>query len=130
MEYSNVGSPMQQGDIDSPVKIRLLVDSFYIRVRKNEQLAPIFEQFIENWETHLPTMYQFWERLLFGSEGYSGSPLERHVVLPIEKQHFNTWIQIFNHTVNDNFAGQKAEEAKRRARNIATVFQLQMGMEP
>ena len=117
------------GDIKTQENIRLLVDSFYGNARQDELLGPIFDNVITNWDHHLPTMYQFWERLLFKSGDYQGNPFDKHVKLPVGKEHFAVWIKIFLRTVDDNFFGPKANEAKRLAKNIAATFQLRMGID-
>ena len=35
--------------------------------------------------------------------------------MAIKKEHFDRWIELFNETVNELFAGEKAELAKQRA---------------
>jgi hemoglobin len=119
-----------QHDIQSPTDIRLLVDSFYSKAREDEWLAPIFEHAISDWEHHLPTMYQFWERLLLGSTEYAGNPFSKHINLSLENSHFTRWLEIFNQTLDENFEGPKKEEAKRLVNNIAGSFQLRMGITP
>jgi hemoglobin len=119
----------QLKDIISPEDVKLLVDSFYDKVNKDDQLAPVFNNFAKvDWEKHLPVMYQFWESLLLGSMTYKGQPFPKHAILPVTQQHFKRWIELFIKTVNENFTGKKAEEAKQRARNIAMVFQHKMGL--
>lgn len=120
----------QLSDIDSQESIRFLVDSFYSNVRQDELLGPIFDRAIGDWEAHLPTMYQFWERLLFGTGDYQGNPFQKHVNLPVEKEHFTSWVQLFTQTIDENFFGPRAEQAKTKARNIASTFQLRMGIIP
>jgi hemoglobin len=115
-------------DIRSGDGIKLMVNSFYKNARQDPLLGPIFEHMISNWEEHLPTMYQFWERLLFGVSDYSGNPFQKHLNLPLEKEHFITWVKIFTQTVDEHFSGLKAEEVKRLAGNIANSFQLRMGI--
>jgi hemoglobin len=122
--------PIAQHDIQSPTDIRLLVDSFYSKAREDELLAPIFDHAISDWDHHLPTMYQFWERLLLGSTEYNGNPFSKHINLSLENFHFTTWLEIFNQTLDENFSGEKTEETKRLARNIAVSFQLRMGITP
>jgi hemoglobin len=117
-------------DIDSQARIRLMVDSFYSHVRQDGLLGPIFEQAIEDWSAHLPKMYLFWEKLLFGTGAYEGNPFQKHVELPVEKEHFNRWVDLFVQTVDEHFLGPKAEEVKALARRIAATFQLRMGMTP
>ena len=119
-----------QHDIQSSKDIRLLVDSFYGNAKKDPLLGPTFEQAISDWEEHLPTMYQFWERLLFGLSDYSGNPFQKHLNLSLGKEHFTIWVKIFIRTIDENFSGLKAEEAKRLAKNIAGSFQLRMGITP
>ena len=119
-----------QHDIQTPTDIRILVDSFYSKAREDEMLAPIFDNAISDWEHHLPTMYQFWERLLLGSTDYNGNPFSKHINLSLENFHFTTWLEIFNQTLDENFSGEKTEETKRLANNIAGSFQLRMGIKP
>ena len=122
--------PIAQQDIQSSTDIPLLVDSFYSKAREDELLAPIFEHAISDWEHHLPTMYQFWERLLLGSTDYNGNPFSKHINLSLDSEHFVKWLKIFNQTLDENFSGEKTEETKRLARNIAGSFQLRMGITP
>jgi hemoglobin len=123
-------TPIAQHDIQSPTDIRLLVDSFYSKARQDELLAPIFDRAISDWSHHLPTMYQFWERLLLGSTDYNGNPFSKHLNLSLENFHFTRWLKIFNQTLDENFSGAKTEETKRLARNIAGSFQLRMEITP
>jgi hemoglobin len=99
-----------QRDIQSPTDIRLLVDSFYSKAREDEWLAPIFEHAISDWEHHLPTMYQFWERLLLGSTEYAGNPFRKHINLSLENSHFTRWLEIFNQTLDEIFDGPKKKK--------------------
>ncbi|GAB1309013.1 hypothetical protein KH5_16960 [Urechidicola sp. KH5] len=68
-------------------------------------------------------MYDFWETLFFHKQSYKGNPMKMHVTLdkksPLEKAHFDAWLQIFEATVNDLFVGEKAELAKQRANSVA-----------
>ena len=117
------------GDIKTQENIQFLVKTFYGHAREDELLGPIFDEAITDWDDHLPTMYSFWERLLFKTGDYQGNPFDKHVKLPVGKEHFAVWIKIFLKTVDDNFYGPKANEAKRLARSIAATFQLRMGIE-
>ena len=48
--------------------------------------------------------------------------------LPVTSTHFKQWLELFHKTVDENFVGGKAEEAKSRADNIASVFQFKLGL--
>lgn len=107
--------------------IQLLVDSFYDKVNHDPLLSPVFnEKAAVNWEKHLPIMYDFWSTMLLGDKSYRGNPFMKHIPLPINKVHFERWMQLFLETVDQHFTGEVAEEAKARARSIAGVFQFKL----
>jgi len=117
------------GDIETAQDVKSLVDAFYAKVNCDELLAPVFNETANvNWSTHLPTMYRFWESLLFGSGNYQGAPFPKHAVLPVQQAHFERWVALFAETVDENFAGPKSEHAKSRALCIADTFARRMGV--
>lgn len=100
-----------------------MVDEFYKRVRIHEELGPIFNNKIGNlWELHLDTLTRFWETLLLHEKTYFGAPFPKHIELPIKDEHFDQWVALFTSTIDELFEGDKAEEAKLRATNIAIMF--------
>jgi hemoglobin len=114
-------------EIQDRKDIELLVNSFYLKVNKDLLLSPIFNQTAAvNWEKHLPVMYDFWATMLLGDKSYRGNPFMKHIPLPVDKTHFDRWLQLFLETVDEHFTGEVAEEAKTRARNIAGVFQYKL----
>ena len=116
-------------DITTELDIKALVDGFYAKVNQDPLLGPVFNDIAKvNWEEHLPTMYSFWRTLLFRSMSYKGQPLPKHLVLPVEKKHFQRWISLFCQTVDELFEGPKAKEAKNYALSIADTFQTRMGI--
>lgn len=122
--------PIQQqpkNDIQNEEDIKLLVDTFYDKVNQSLILSPIFNDFAGvHWESHLPTMYRFWNGILFGEGGYKGNPFEKHIPLPIDATHFENWLSLFKETVDEFFEGNKADEAKQRASIIAYTFQSKL----
>lgn len=104
-------------------EIKLLVDSFYESVRKDDILGPIFNEFINDWSTHLPKMYRFWQTVLLNEFSYKGNPFQPHIKLPVSEVHFERWVQLFHRTVDKLFFGTKAEEAKEKSANMAWMFQ-------
>ena len=104
--------------------IKLLVDSFYTKVREDKVLAPIFNSVIkDNWDKHLEKMYRFWQTVLLKEHTYFGSPFVPHAHLPVSSTHFETWLKFFKEAVDENFVGEKAIEAKWRAAKMAEMFQ-------
>jgi len=113
-------------DLNNRINISSLVDLFYEKVRADELLAPVFAHV--DWPRHLPVMYNFWSSMLLGDQTYQGNPFQKHINLPIQAEHFNRWLLLFNQTVDENFSGEKANEVKDRARSIAGVFQNRLGL--
>jgi hemoglobin len=113
-------------DIDSREEVMRLVNSFYTKVKKDALLAPVFAHV--DWPHHLPIMYNFWSSVLLGDMSYNGSPLSKHMALPITAEHFDRWLKLFLETVNTEFSGSVADEAKNRAKTIASLFQHKMGL--
>lgn len=117
---------MSKADIVSREDIQLLVDRFYDKVKANPLLTPVFGHV--NWPKHLPVMYNFWSSILLGDSSYQGNPFQKHVALPISAAHFKQWLELFHETLDENFSGEKAEEAKSRAADIAGLFQFKLGL--
>lgn len=112
-----------QTDITTFDDIKLLVDTFYSKVQKDEFIGPIFNEKIgDRWPEHLEKMYRFWQTILLEVHSYSGSPFPPHKQLPVTKEHFDRWMEIFTKTTDSLFAGPLAEEAKLRAKNMAEMF--------
>jgi len=118
-------------DIVNETDIKLLVDSFYNKVLRNPVIGFIFTEVAQlSLEKHMPEMYAFWGSILLGSQTYTGNPMAKHFELDtkttLTAQHFAEWLLLWESTVNELFAGEKANEAIARAKNIAAVMQYQI----
>lgn len=110
-------------DIQNIDDIKLLVDSFYSKVREEEKLKDIFNNVIQNrWPEHLEKMYRFWQTVLLDEHTYYGSPFLPHAKLPVDLDHFDQWLILFNETVDENFSGEKADRAKWQGQRMAEMF--------
>ncbi|MGZ9676631.1 group III truncated hemoglobin [Flavobacterium sp. GNP001] len=110
-------------DIKTLDDIKILVNSFYAKVQTDDLIGPIFNAKIgDKWPEHLEKMYGFWETILLEVHSYSGSPFPPHKQLPIGKEHFNRWMQLFNENADAQFAGPLVDEAKYRAKGMADMF--------
>ncbi len=103
-----------------------MVDDFYEKVQKDEIIGFIFTDIAKvDWSKHLPKMYAFWEMILMGTGEYKGNQMAKHQELnhkiKLEERHFERWLALFNETVDKDFEGTNAEEAKKRAKWIADV---------
>ncbi|MBS1743742.1 MAG: group III truncated hemoglobin [Bacteroidetes bacterium] len=116
---------MQQikNDITTLDDIKILVDSFYGKVREDDLLAQIFNERIQDrWTAHLEKMYRFWQTVLLEEHTYYGSPFLPHAKLPVEGEHFERWLKLFDETVNTLFEGEKATRAKWQGERMAELF--------
>ncbi len=103
--------------------IKLLVNTFYAKVQKDDLIGPIFNGIIQDrWEEHLSKMYAFWQTILLDQHTYSGRPFPPYAGLPVQADHFQRWMMLFTQTVDELFEGEKANEAKLRGEKMATMF--------
>ena len=110
-------------DISTIEDIKLLVDTFYQKIRENEMLSPIFNRIIQDrWPQHLEKMYRFWQTVLLQEHTYFGSPFPPHAKLPVNQKHFDAWLVLWHSTINKYFSGVKADEAKWRGDKMAVMF--------
>jgi hemoglobin len=80
--------------IDEAMSERL-VRGFYDRVRADDLLGPVFESRISDWEPHLQRMFAFWSSVALMSGRYHGTPMVKHMPLPVDAGHFDRWLELF-----------------------------------
>jgi len=121
-------------EIKSREDIFLLVSTFYSHVKQDDFIGPIFLEIIpdDEWDSHIQKLTDFWQSNLFFQRVYKGNPLKKHINVDqkfdneISQKHFGRWLQLWFSTVDTLFYGQKADEAKERARNIASLLFLRI----
>lgn len=113
----------QLRDIETLDDIKLLVDTFYGKIRENPMVKDIFNNIIQDrWPEHLDKMYRFWQTVLLEEHTYFGRPFIPHAQLPVEKEHFNEWLRLFYETIDSLFKGEKADRAKWQGERMAEMF--------
>ncbi len=123
-------------DIRSRMDIDLVMRVFYERALADEVIGYIFKDVAKiDLEHHLPIIGAFWETMLFQSGNYAGfgrNPLEVHLALhrrtALKPEHFERWLALFERSVDEEFAGEKAEFLKLRAHSIAARMQEYIGI--
>jgi hemoglobin len=118
-------------DIQSTQDIELLIDRFYKKVVVNRVIGHFFIDVVHlSWEHHIPIMISFWSTMLLGTNTYQGNPMIKHMDLDklsrLHKDHFDQWLVLWEETIRELFAGDKAEEAISRAKSIAAVMLLKV----
>ena len=118
-------------DISSRADIDALMVTFYSRAMTDPLIGPLFTDVAQlDLEHHLPVIGDFWESTLFGTGVYARhrrNPLLVHLELDrqarLEPQHFQRWLALFTQSVDESFAGVRAEYAKQRGFAIAHRMQ-------
>lgn len=104
--------------------IEKLVHAFYARVRRDELLGPIFNARISDWDQHLQRLCRFWSSVVLMSGSYSGSPMQKHMELPIDAEHFDRWLQLFRLTAREVCNPKAAALFTERAELIARSLEM------
>ena len=121
-------------DISSRKDIKLIITKFYELLLMDEKMIPFFKDIIteNNLEEHIDVITDFWSDILFDTNTYSNNVMKKHVdknvFVTFKKEHFTIWISYLFKTINFYFEGEKAISMKNRARSIATVMELKMGV--
>ena len=115
-------------DMDSPANVERFVDLFYQRLLADEELAPIFlDVAAVDLDVHLPHIKDYWRKLLLGETTYRRHTMNIHRRLhgkrALTPADFDHWLSLFTRTVDDHFAGERADRAKRVAAAIAANMQ-------
>lgn len=112
-----------QTGIDEPM-IERLVHGFYAKVRTDPVIGPVFESRVAEWEPHLQRMCAFWSSVALMSGRYHGSPMAKHITLPIDARHFDRWLSLFEQTARELCPPVAAAHFVDRARRIAGSLEL------
>lgn len=113
----------ENADILTEKDVAILVNAFYGKVRQDELLASVFNPIIkDNWDFHLKRMVDFWSTILLYTKKYKDDPMPKHLPLAIGKEHFERWLELFNETIDELFEGEIADNARKRANNIARIM--------
>ena len=118
-------------DLTRRTDVHDLVVAFYREVVFDELLEPVFGEVAEvDWAVHIPTLIDYWCRVLLGQAGYRGAIVaaHRHVhdIEAFRLEHFDRWYELWVHTIDERFAGPVAEQAKRHAARIGASLARQL----
>jgi hemoglobin len=118
---------MSKPDLDTRAGIDRLMEAFYGKAMVDDVIGRFFTEVVPlDLEHHLPIIGDFWESVLLGTPAYRShnrNPLQLHAEIdardPLHPVHFERWLQLFRGTVDELFAGPRAEFAKQRSAMIA-----------
>jgi hemoglobin len=117
----------QLSDIETRADCERLVRAFYGRVLSDPIIGWIFVDVAKlDVEAHVPQIASFWETILLGAQSYSGGAFRPHAELntrvKLRGGHFERWLWLWRETVDELFAGERAELAKSHAERVAAAF--------
>ena len=116
-------------DITEPA-IAALVERFYSKARRDPMIGPVFSAAVEDWDTHLRKLCDFWSSVMLTTGRYKGRPIPAHVRInqrqegTIEPKHFTEWLTLFEATAKDLFSPDLAASFVEKARRIAESLKL------
>jgi hemoglobin len=114
-------------DIEDRADCERLVRAFYGRALEDPLIGWLFTDVARlDLEAHVPRITSFWETVLLGARSYAGGAFAPHAALHMRAElraaHFERWLVLWAATVDELFAGERAELAKAHAERVAHAF--------
>ena len=105
--------------------------TFYRNAFQDPLIGRFFTEVVPlDLDTHIPQIADFWEAIVFNTQGYRKNVMEvhRHIhhLSEIKKEHLDRWVSIFSSTLDKSFSGSRTELMKQRARSIATMMDIKL----
>lgn len=118
-------------DIETREDIILVMRNFYDRLLKDQSINFFFTKAThvdQHLEAHFDILATFWEQGLFLKGGYSNNMFQIHKDIhekhPFTYEHFDIWLDYLYTSIDENFEGNKADQMKTMALNMATVMKI------
>ncbi len=128
---------MQQikADIETAADIDRLIETFYAHVLTDPIIGFFFTDIARiDLQKHLPVISAFWKLQLLGKLGYKGQTFAAHKAIheraALTTDHFHRWLYLFEGTIDELFAGPRADTAKQRAKTIARSMLRGLASQP
>jgi len=114
-------------DVETRADCERLVRAFYAKAFADPMIGFIFVDVAKlDLEAHVPQITSFWETILLGTPAYRGSAFrphaELHAKVGLRRGHFERWLQLWFGTVDELFAGERANLAKVHALRVGHAF--------
>lgn len=121
----------ERHDIEDRADCERLVRAFYERALVDEIIGWLFVDIAKlDLDAHVPRITAFWETILLGARSYGGGAFAPHVALHAKARlragHFERWLWLWRTTVDELFAGERAELAKAHAERVAGAFHARL----
>jgi hemoglobin len=118
-------------DVEHREDIIKFLEAFYAKAFNDETIGYFFTEVVPlELETHIPVIADFWEAIVFNTQGYRKNVMEVHQHInqlsSIKKEQLDKWVKIFAETVDEMFEGSNAELMKQRANSVAMLMNIKL----
>jgi hemoglobin len=122
-------------DIVTRADCEALVRAFYGRAMTDPIIGWIFTDVAKlDLEAHVPVLTAFWETLLLGAQTDDRGAFHPHAALHarvgLRAGHFERWLSLWYQTVDELFAGPRAQAAQAHAFRLANAFRMRLASHP
>lgn len=117
----------------SETALEAVVDSFYVKVRRDPVLGPIFAAAIADdaWPVHLAVIRDFWSSVMLKTGRYKRNPFAAHLrVEGISPALFERWLALWGETCREHLVEERAAELHERAILIADSLKAGLFFQP
>lgn len=106
--------------------VRRVVDRFYVRVRADALLGPVFDGAIGDWPEHLAKLQAFWSSVMLKSGRYKGQPMAAHLphAEAMTPARFERWLALWKQTTSEMLMVDQASAMQQKADGIAESLRL------
>jgi hemoglobin len=116
------------GGLDEEL-LRRVIDEFYTRVRRDEELGPVFDAIIgDRWGPHIEKIMSFWMTATRVGAGYKGRDFTpahlKHDA--IRAAQLPRWLELFRATCRDLCEPAAADALIRVAEQMADNLQISL----
>lgn len=117
-------------------QLATLIPNFYVRVRADTLIGPVFTGAIDNWPPHLDKLVAFWSSVMLTTGRYQGNPMAAHmkhlgaITPPMFDRWLALWAQVTAETLPAGIAAQLQAKAERIAQSLklALYFRLPLSV--
>lgn len=98
-----------------------LVERFYLRVRADPLLSPVFTEAVSDWADHHRRLIDFWSSVMLSTGRYKGNPVALHMRLAdsMTPERFDRWLELWRHTSAEMLPPPAAAAVQAKADRIA-----------
>lgn len=112
---------------DADAEIHSVVNRFYVLVRADELLGPIFDEWVTDWPVHLQIMEDFWSSAVHRTGRYSGRPIEVHRKIPnLRQEQFDRWFALWSQAVEESVRPELRSTMTTLARRMSDAMSLRL----